>query len=186
MKEAAPSKPPLRELSPLPPTVYIHVCVGIGQEGGSGESTFRGWRIEKTNTGLLLFAVCPVFRYSKRPANMTEAFCRIPVCPDKSKSHAYPGRGFPGAGKTLERAPLERGRPLQASPPRTFPAASHCLYTCMRRHRTGGRQRGKHLSGVANRKNQYRTAAFRGMPGFSIFKKTGKHDRGILPDSGMP
>ena len=98
MKEAAPSKPPLRELSPLPPTVYIHVCVGIGQEGGSGESTFRGWRIEKTNTGLLLFAGCPVFRYSKRPANMTEAFCRITICPDKSKSHAYPGRGFPGAG----------------------------------------------------------------------------------------
>ena len=61
MKEAAPSKPPLRELSPLPPTVYIHVCVDIGQEGGSGESTFQVWRIEKTNTGLLLFAGCPVF-----------------------------------------------------------------------------------------------------------------------------
>ena len=95
MKEAAPSKPPLRELSPLPPTVYIHVCVDIGQEGGSGESTFRVWQIEKTNTGLPLSAGCPVFRYSKRPANMTEAFCRITICPDKSKSHAYPDGASP-------------------------------------------------------------------------------------------
>ena len=182
MKEAAPSKPPLRELSPPSPTVYIHVCVGIGQEGGSGESTFQVWQIEKTNTGLPLSAGCPVFRYSKRPANMTEAVCRITICPDKSKSHACPGRGFPGAGKTLERAPLERGRPskpplreLSPLPPTVY------IHVCV-----GIGQEGGSVSGVANRKNQYRTAAFRGMPGFSIFKKTGKHDRGILPDSGMP